>query len=404
MNSPNARNDAELAQRPRDGVTSLGNVGIDPRGQYKSIMTPGWPWSYGSSYDDDDDDDDGDDPTVHDKSASGVVRRSDSRTPFAELMALRPVRDGGDDFRSLTAPYAPGLATYGGHVLAQAAWAASQTVRAGFVVHNVQCLFTLPGDAERAFVYAVQRVRDGGSYCTRAVTVRQPDGDGSADGDGVCFTCICSFKRDEESSFAHQHEARLEARYGEVLRGKRPEDHGLAPAIDTPWYRKLALDESIVEQFPGLDMRKVDMSAYNAGRPPSEARQLQYYTCTGALPRGDANLAACAHLYASDRNSLFLISSAHGVGDSFTGMGSVSHSVVFHGPSQDLLFADGGRERAWFCQEAWTSRSAAGRALHESKIWDGRGRHVASTWQDGLIRVRRGAWTNAALSNKPAKL
>jgi acyl-CoA thioesterase len=63
-------------------------------------------------------------------------------------------------------------------------------------------------------------------------------------------------------------------------------------------------------------------------------------------------------------------------------MGSLSHSVVFHVSSKDLVL----RNREWLCQEAWTPRSEGGRGLHESRIWDERGMHVASTWQDGLVR------------------
>lgn len=63
-------------------------------------------------------------------------------------------------------------------------------------------------------------------------------------------------------------------------------------------------------------------------------------------------------------------------------MGSLSHSVVFYGNSQDLLL----KEDDWWCQEAKTSRSGNGRGMHESRIWDSKGVLVASTWQDGLVR------------------
>lgn len=70
-------------------------------------------------------------------------------------------------------------------------------------------------------------------------------------------------------------------------------------------------------------------------------------------------------------------------------MSSLSHSVVFHVDGAELLFDDNekGRE-GWFCQEAWTPRSGGGRGLHETKIWDSRGTHIASSWQDGLVRKR----------------
>lgn len=65
---------------------------------------------------------------------------------WVELMALKRLDDttsSSDEpekterFRSLAAPFPPGEGTrsFGGHVYAQSAYAAAQTVRNGFVVH-----------------------------------------------------------------------------------------------------------------------------------------------------------------------------------------------------------------------------------------------------------------------------
>lgn len=58
--------------------------------------------------------------------------------PFAELMQLETI--DRETFRSVHPPYAPGGPvgpgrSYGAHVYAQAAWAASQTVEKGFILH-----------------------------------------------------------------------------------------------------------------------------------------------------------------------------------------------------------------------------------------------------------------------------
>lgn len=45
--------------------------------------------------------------------------------------------------------------------------------------------------------------------------------------------------------------------------------------------------------------------------------------------------------------------------------------------------------RKWFVQESWVTRAAEGRALYMSRMWDyERGVHVATTFQDGLVRFR----------------
>lgn len=66
-------------------------------------------------------------------------------------------------------------------------------------------------------------------------------------------------------------------------------------------------ERGYVDAFPGLKTRKVDMDAYNNGRETLDKRHLQYYQVIGDMPKtvNDANLHACAHLYASDRNGLF---------------------------------------------------------------------------------------------------
>jgi hypothetical protein len=59
---------------------------------------------------------------------------------FRKLMGLEEMdmlSDGLKTFRSIALAWAPGALTtaFGGHVYAQAAWAASRTVRSGMIVH-----------------------------------------------------------------------------------------------------------------------------------------------------------------------------------------------------------------------------------------------------------------------------
>jgi hypothetical protein len=76
------------------------------------------------------------------------------------------------------------------------------------------------------------------------VSVRQPSSPSTAPyqesavegerGD-ICFTCICSFKKDEVSVIGHQMEARLKERYAVVIQGRDPESHEIPPRVDAPW-------------------------------------------------------------------------------------------------------------------------------------------------------------------------
>ena len=162
--------------------------------------------------------------------------------------------------------------------------------------------------------------------------------------------------------------------------------------------------------LPGVDIRKVDMRQYNGvvgeggeGRVAAW-RQLAFYRVlvdddddqgekNGNGPGRDGEdelrLHISAHLYASDRNSLFLIQRAYGYQGRETRMGSLGHTVVFHGGVERLRMVDWGTgKRRWFVQEAWTSNSGENRGCHESRLWDwDRGDVVATTLQDGMVRV-----------------
>jgi len=169
-----------------------------------------------------------------------------------------------------------------------------------------------------------------------------------------------------------------------VLRGRDPSSWETLPRVDTPWYYRHIKQHGQPNDFPGLEIRKVDMRPYNANKSPQEYRQLHYYTPLGAIPPTAYNLHACAHLYASDRNSVFVVTNATRTGDNIKAMGSLSHSVIFHVNGEDLVM----REGEWWCQESWTPRSGAGRGMVESRIWRAK-RHVASTFQEGQVR-----WTD----------
>lgn len=257
------------------------------------------------------------------------------------------------------------------------------------------------------------------------------------------FTCTCSFKRDEGSPIEYQDGVNLKERFAEVLQGKEDEPmlHPAAPSQDSEWFRETYLPKHPEHFNPiaGLHLRKADMKKYNEQRPPIDKRQLTFYTLRGALPlptapyppvsnsiaatelTREANLHACAHLYASDRNSLFIIPNHLSLSRDYTRMASLSHTAIFHVGIRDLvmppeprinhpnadptLFEEGSLPlcnvegdlkgdkdgRKWFVQESWVTRAAGGRGLHNSRLWDyERGTHVATTIQDGLIRFKPG--------------
>lgn len=154
---------------------------------------------------------------------------------------------------------------------------------------------------------------------------------------------------------------------------------------------------------------------------PDRHRQLSIYSLIGDVDEdseeGSLNLHACAHIYASDRNSLFQVTTALEIADRedlSIAMASLCHSVVFHfsrGGDELKMTTEGkeGGRKKWFTQEAVIPVVADHRGMHESRIWDEDGVLVASTWQDGMVRVKKeadgvsrsgGAWTRGDRSEK----
>ncbi|KAF7510357.1 hypothetical protein GJ744_006853 [Endocarpon pusillum] len=368
--------------------------------------------------------------------------------PFYKLMALEaselPLQmrsDGLATFKSMARAWVPGTGNtaFGGHIYAQAAWAASKTVVEGMIIHNMTGFFVLPGRADLPFTYKVRRVRDGGIYCLRAVEVYQTlveersesttsnatkqqtsltEGLTEAKDMAPCFTATVSFKRREDPGryihfryqTPHVSAGHLRKTYGKVLSGRRPEDQPIAPGIDSIlWTRGLEADlwEETGLRFPGVEVRKVDMASSSTGNPDrvGEWRQLSFYRLIKDDDDDDAvdvdgddsnttstlNLHACAHLYASDRNSLFVITNALNLADQLLAPTSLSHTVIFHGDPAALSMCDRQGRPIWFLQEAWTENGGSNRGCHESRLWrcddDGRDEIIATTKQDGVIRV-----------------
>ncbi|WP_193940601.1 acyl-CoA thioesterase [Parahaliea mediterranea] len=87
---------------------------------------------------------------------------------------------------------------FGGQVLAQALYAASQTVNSERLVHSMHGYFLRPGDPAKQIIYDVDPIRDGGSFTTRRVVAKQ---------DGVAiFNSALSFQA-EEAGLEHQASA-----------------------------------------------------------------------------------------------------------------------------------------------------------------------------------------------------
>lgn len=232
----------------------------------------------------------------------------------------------------------------------------------------------------------------------------------------VRLTCLCGFKRVEKGyNFAHQPAVNLREEYGLALDGMEFHDHPLAPGLDKPWWIDEVKEGSRHPMpFAGVESRKVDMRRYNASRGagghPERYRQLYMYRMMGLPSEGEEeeeeeeerrsmeevkkadgdgdydNLYICAHLFASDRNSLYSAAWALGRAGDINHIASLNHTVIIHthGPAIRMGEMDGIKP---FTLEMATGRSGENRVLHNGRIWAADGTLIASTMQDGLLRL-----------------
>ena len=260
---------------------------------------------------------------------------------LSRVFELEP--HGPDTFVGESPPYIWGR-IYGGLVVAQALWAATQTVHQGHGIHSLHAYFILGGDLAEPVRYEVDRVRNGRSFTTRRVVARQ-----SA---GAILTLACSFQVDEGG----------------------PESQSAVFPTDVPPH-----DELSGELDAGVEIRPLD----TPDPPPRSRMWARYPTSLGDDPR----LQTCGLAYVSDVNPMGAVTRSHpdfqpdheDWGGEFMGA-SLDHAVWFHRPvrSDEWMFVD------------MTGHGLIGsRGLATGPVFSADGTHVATIAQEGLLRTRR---------------
>lgn len=222
----------------------------------------------------------------------------------------------------------------------------------------------------------------------------------------VRFSAMVSFRPNSISQLCAQ-EPSVQVRFAAILNSRRPMEWDPSPITDIDGILDaIPIVRQAVGLFPCLDMRKVDMRAYNAGRPLHERRELILYRLLAPLSAttsdngktkrredsedqcpiegSDAHIAA--HTYAADRNGLLMVGNHVGWGHEFGRAASLSYSFVVHVNAEDAVMTYSEDDEQWWVQEACFPRVEAGRGILHMKIWSPRGVHVATEYQDGIIR------------------
>lgn len=251
---------------------------------------------------------------------------------------------------------------YGGMVLAQALAASIRTVEPDRHAHSMHGYFLLGGDPGHPILYEVERVRDGSSFATRRVKAIQHG--------RPIFVLSVSFHKSEQG-FEHQT-TMPDVPPPESLPTLKElqERHAaqLPSNIGTFWQRERP-----------FDMRPVDATRFLT-RAKAEPRQSVWIRANGSLG-DDQNLHRCLLAYASDFTLLDTALIAHGklMFDTDIQLASIDHAMWLHAPV---------RTDEWLLYSQESTFAGGARGFCRGSIYNRAGELVASTTQEGLMRLR----------------
>nr|WP_241262719.1 acyl-CoA thioesterase II [Parahaliea mediterranea] len=251
---------------------------------------------------------------------------------------------------------------FGGQVLAQALYAASQTVEASRPAHSMHAYFLRPGNPDKRIVYEVDPIRDGRSFTTRRVVAKQ---DGAA-----IFNAAISFHTLEDG-LEHQltppavtppEELESDAQYWGRRSAERPDEEPNAFLLNP------------------LDRWPVKRRNYDAPEPQEPVHHCWFRA------RGEVGDDPVRHqillAYMSDFALLATAMLPHPYSDHTPGMqvASLDHAIWFHRPART-------DDHLLYSMDSPTAHGSRG--LSRGTFFTREGELVASTAQESLMRTPR---------------
>jgi acyl-CoA thioesterase-2 len=266
---------------------------------------------------------------------------------------------------------------FGGQVLGQALSAAQATMESTGGprdAHSLHGYFLRAGDIEAPIVYSVDRTRDGGSFSVRRVTAIQH-------GQPIFFLAA-SFQEREDGA---EHQLSMP----EV---PKPEDLETAPPLDPEALARLPgkVQRWLARSGPFEFRHVYPRDELNPPkRPPFQQVWFRLSEAVGDAPELHRALLA----YASDFHLLGTATFPHGISyyQPNVQMASLDHALWFH-----RAF----RADDWLLYSIDSPSAQGSRGLARGQVFDRAGRLVASTAQEGLIRVVPAEKSGTALHAK----
>ena len=263
---------------------------------------------------------------------------------------------------------------FGGQVLGQALSAAQQTVEAGRSVHSIHAYFLRAGDITAPIIFDVDRARDGHSFSVRRVTAIQH---------GQPILVFASSFQKSEPGVEHQFNMPEVPQPEDVEPTEAPAPEVMAklPAKMQRWLSRMG----------PFEMRPI--YPRDEVKPPKRPPYQQVWFRLTAKVGDEPELHRALLAYASDFYLLGTTTFPHGISyyQPNVQMASLDHAMWFHRPF---------RADEWLLYSMDSPSAQGSRGLARGQIYDREGHLVASTSQEGLIRVVKDA---AAAGHVPAR-
>ncbi|CFR14202.1 acyl-CoA thioesterase II [Yersinia frederiksenii] len=252
---------------------------------------------------------------------------------------------------------------FGGQVVGQAIYAAKQTVPVDRIVHSFHSYFLRPGDSSKPIIYDVETLRDGTSFSARRISAIQ-------NGKPI-FYMTASFQS-QEGGFEHQN-----------TMPNVPQPDGLMSETDIARQFAHLIPEKVREKFIGnqpIEMRPVKFHNPLQGSV-EEPNRYVWFRANGEMP-DDFRVHQYLLGYASDFNFLPTALQPHGIGFLEPGVqiATIDHSMWFHRPF---------RLDDWLLYAVESTSASGARGFVRGQIYNQQGVLVASTVQEGVIRLHR---------------
>ncbi|MDR2852874.1 MAG: acyl-CoA thioesterase II [Burkholderiaceae bacterium] len=280
----------------------------------------------------------------------------------AALVKLLQLQDLGNDRFLGQSVNIGSPAVFGGQVLGQALAAADRTVDPARTIHSMHAYFLLPGD----FVpieYEVERERDGRSFTTRYVRARQNG--------NTIFELSASFQT-RDTGLEHQ------APMPQV-----PPPEALQTDIE---HRKLVIDRLPARwrlkalQPNGIEVRPVD--PLDPMTPAVRPAQMQVWIRVPAPLPDDPLIHRELLAFVSDYGLIGVALRPHGltIFSEQVRLASLDHAMWFH---RDFRLDD------WLLYTMDSPNANGARVLCRGSFYTRDGKLVASTAQEGMVRMRQ---------------